>query len=204
MTLNPQATPSSEAWGSLVCCFHARLILIEFETVCPCVHVACICRCTPVCTWGQKILPQNGASIWPICYSFFEDCLIRPGSQVRGGWRENSPQQWRGNSFVSSSEKEPSWKAKFCIYQLISVLILTHEPAGRLASALGMVKRSQRSQVRLRGHPEASLVPIWGGFGGCLPLEGESRGHPGHTKRWTMQPWVEKFSAKVPALMTLL
>lgn len=119
-------------------------------------------------------------TIWPICYSFFEDCLIRSGSQERGR-RENSPQQWRGNSFVSSGEKEPSWKAKFCIYQLISVLILTYEPAGCLVSALGMVKRSQRSQVRLRGHPEASLVPISGGFGGCVPLEGESREHPGHT-----------------------
>lgn len=51
-----------------------------------------------------------------------------------------------------------------------------------------MVKRSQRSQVRLRGHPEASLVPIWGGLGGCVPLEGESREHPGHTGE-NMAPW---------------
>lgn len=54
-------------------------------------------------------------TISPICYSFF----FRSGSQGTGGWRENSPQQWRGNSFVSSGKKEPSWKAKFYIDQAV-------------------------------------------------------------------------------------
>lgn len=94
--------------------------------------------------------------------------------------------------FLASVLVEKSWaerqRSPFLV-SLCSDSHLQHKPAGCLVSALELVRRSRISAAASL-HPNepgevtgASLMPLWIGFSGCMPLEGGpgTLGHVGGT-----------------------